>query len=237
MPQTITVSTPDHIELEFQLAGIGSRFAAVALDHLIQFAFWMLMVFAFTLLSVDGFVEFNALLTVLVFLLIFAYFLLFEWLWGGQTPGKKITGLRVMYDDGRPVDFAGSAIRNILRLADFLPGVYGLGLTAMFISPKLQRLGDMAASTIVVIERPLRRGTVTVERPSVSESQPTGFGLTREDREAAIRFLERRAELDHQLRRELAIKISRRIAERAHVEVESALQNPEAFLESVARSE
>ena len=95
----------------------------------------------------------------------------------------------------------------------------------------------MAASTIVVIERPLRRGSVVPERPTLSAQPPTGFGLTREDREAAIRFLERRAELDHQLRRELAIKMSRRIAERAHIDVESALQNPEAFLESVARSE
>jgi uncharacterized RDD family membrane protein YckC len=237
MPQTITVSTPDHIELEFQLAGIGSRFAAVALDHIIQFAFWLLLMFASTLLSADGFVEFDALLTVVVFLLIFAYFLFFEWLWGGQTPGKKITGLRVMYEDGRPVDFAGSAIRNILRLADVLPVVYGLGLTAMFISPKLQRLGDMAASTIVVIERPIRRNAAVAERPTIGVGPPTGFGLTRDDREAAIRFLERRAELEHQLRRELAIKISRRIAERAHIDVESALQNPEAFLESVAKSE
>jgi hypothetical protein len=174
---------------------------------------------------------------VAVFLLVFAYFVLFEWLGGGQTPGKKIMGLRVMYEDGRPVDFAASAIRNVLRLADFLPAVYGLGVTVMFISPKSQRLGDLAGGTIVVIERPLRRAITQPSRPTVPSAQPTGFGLTREDREAAVRFLERRAELDYQLRKELAIKISRSIAERAQIEVESALRDPEAFLESVARSE
>src|SRR5687767_13302617 len=135
MPQTITVATPDHIEFEYQLAGIGSRFAAVAIDHLIQFGVWLLLLFVYSSIAITGVVEFSAILTVAVFLLVFAYFLLFEWLWGGQTPGKKSMGLRVMYSDGRPIDFGASAIRNILRLADFLPAAYGLGVAAMFISP------------------------------------------------------------------------------------------------------
>jgi uncharacterized RDD family membrane protein YckC len=237
MPQTIKVSTPDHIEFEYQLAGIGSRFAAVALDHLFQFLVWLAIFIIYVNFFAEAVVEASAILTVAIFLLIFAYFLLFEWLGGGQTPGKKIMGLRVMYEDGRPIDFGSSAIRNILRLADFLPVAYGLGVTVMFVSPKSQRLGDLAGGTIVVIERPIRRTTGQPSRPTVPEPQQTGFGLTREDREAAIRFLERRAELDHQLRRELGIKISRRIAERANIDIESALQDPEAFLESVARSE
>src|SRR5688572_3311931 len=188
MPQTIKVSTPDHIEFEYQLAGIGSRFAAVALDHIFQFLGWLAIVIIYTNVITGGVVEFSAILTVAVFLLVFAYFVLFEWLGGGQTPGKKIMGLRVMYEDGRPVDFAASAIRNVLRLADFLPAVYGLGVTVMFISPKSQRLGDLAGGTIVVIERPVRRAIGQPSRPTVPDAQPTGFGLTREDREAAVRF-------------------------------------------------
>ena len=236
MPQTIKVSTPDHIEFEYQLAGIGSRFAAVTLDHLFQFFGWLGIAIIYTNFIAAGVVEMSAIITVIVFLFIFAYFLLFEWLSGGQTPGKKIMGLRVMYEDGRPLDFGASAIRNILRIADFLPAFYGLGVTVMFINPKVQRLGDLAGGTIVVIERPIRRGVAAPSRPKV-ETKPAAFALQRQDREAAIRFLDRRAELDYQLRRELATKISRSIAERANMDVAEALRDPEAFLEHVATSE
>lgn len=236
MPQTIRVATPDHIEFVYQLAGIGSRFAAAAVDHLIQFGLYLLVVFVVEVAALSWFVEVSAAVIVLIFVVVFGYFLLFEWLWGGQTPGKKTMGLRVMYDDGRPLDFSASAIRNILRLADFLPIAYGLGVTAMFISPKLQRIGDIACGTIVVIERPIRQSVLQATRPT-AEPQSVGFGLDRADREAAIRFLERRSELDHSLRREIAVKLASRIAERAHFDQQGAVADPEAFLERIARSE
>ncbi|MEO7453439.1 MAG: RDD family protein [Fimbriimonadales bacterium] len=237
MPQTIKVSTPDHIEFEYHVAGIGTRFCALALDHLLQSGLLLCVTIGFAAFEIDVFYDMTALMLVLIFAILFLYFLLFEWLWAGLTPGKKSVGIRVIYEDGRPLDFAGSAIRNILRLADFLPLLYGLGITTMFISHKSQRLGDMAGGTLVVVQRAVRRETYMAPTPRPSaDPQPT-FGLTKDDRHAALRFLERRMELGYGPREELAVKLARRIAERANYNVAEALQDPEGFLERVARSE
>jgi uncharacterized RDD family membrane protein YckC len=235
MPQTVKVSTPDHIEFEYHVAGIGTRFCALAVDHLIQFGLLLAVVFGYAAFGMDVFFEMSALMTVLTFAIMFLYFLLFEWLWAGLTPGKRSVGIRVIYEDGRPLDFAGSSIRNVLRLADFLPALYGLGIAAMFVSPKSQRLGDMAGGTLVVVQRAVQRNPFPAPRPK-AEEQPT-FGLTKEDRHAAQRFVERRIELGYGPRKELALKLARRIAERANYDVAGALADPEGFLERVARSE
>ena len=242
MPETIKVVTPDHIELEYQLAGIGSRFSAVAIDHLIQIGVMIGIILIFQIVGFDGASgAFLAVMLVLIFLVFFCYFLFFEWLWSGQTPGKKSTGLRVLHEDGRPIDFTAAAIRNIVRIADFLPGTYGIGLVAMFISPRLQRVGDIASGTIVVIERPIHSTSIhkqSYSAPGGATGTPqVGFGIQKEDREAAIRFLARRSELDHHIRRDLAHKIATRIAERAQLPPAEATADPEAFLERVARSE
>jgi RDD family len=87
------------------------------------------------------------------FLMIFYYDVLFEVLGGGRTPGKRLNGLRVVRGGGRPVTLVRSALRNILRLIDILPGVYAIGMTVMFISPRNQRVGDLAAGTYVIRDR------------------------------------------------------------------------------------
>ena len=239
MPDTVTLVTPDHIELEFQLAGLGTRFTAIFLDHLFQLV--AVMFFSF-MLGALSFSADDVLVSVILlfglFFLIFGYVFLFEWLWNGQTPGKKISGLRVIRDDGRPLDFSSAAVRNIVRIADFLPAAYGVGVISIFANPKLKRLGDLAAGTLVVVERRIERQMRGVPTEQFATPAPSLFPmLNKEDREAAIRFLSRRHGLSMELRRQLGYKITIALAERAGYNKEDALKDPEGFLELVARSE
>src|SRR5690606_14075457 len=94
-----------------------------------------------------------ALYALLNFLIFWGYYVLFEYLWNGQTPGKRLVKIRVARTDGNPAGFVEVVIRNLVRVVDFLPTGYGLGLLVMFFSPQARRLGDFAAGTLVVKER------------------------------------------------------------------------------------
>jgi uncharacterized RDD family membrane protein YckC len=148
------------------VAGIGSRFVAAMWDHLViaiaQILVTIAMIFVLTSVGIStalngsgdaGPVYFVLALLVLInFLILWGYFALFEIVWNGQTPGKRAGRLRVIRRDGQPVGAGEVVVRNLVRLVDFLPGFYGIGLIVMFIDPQARRLGDMAASTIVVRE-------------------------------------------------------------------------------------
>ena len=152
------------------MAGIGSRFVAALWDHLIISVAQILLTIAMiTILtsvgistSLSGSTDMGpvffvlALLVIINFLILWGYFALFEIVWNGQTPGKRAGRIRVIRRDGQPVGAGEVIVRNLVRLVDFLPGFYGIGLITMFIDPQARRLGDMAASTIVV-----REGTQT----------------------------------------------------------------------------
>src|SRR5207253_9899772 len=149
----ITLATPEGVHLELTLAGVGSRFAAALVDLAIQIA--LLIVIA-----VVGFVVIGgrsgfevAAVTILSFLVFAAYDILFEVFASGRTPGKRLNGLRVVRTDGSPVGFFTSAVRNVLRLADLLPGMYLAGIVSILVTRRNQRLGDLAAGTLVVRER------------------------------------------------------------------------------------
>ncbi len=148
--------------LEFPVAGIGSRFVAVLLDHLIivgGFFALFLVFFAFAAAAGRHALEslagkwFLAGLIFVSFLLIWCYFALFEAFWHGQTPGKRAMQLRVIKDAGRQVTLFESLARNLLRVVDYLPSLYLTGVIAMLCNQRNKRLGDMAAGTIVVHER------------------------------------------------------------------------------------
>lgn len=158
MARTIEVLTPENIPLTLEPAGIGTRFGAVLVDMMIQLVvFVALAIVGFILAAFFGWTGMQSILPIILtiggFLLLFGYFILFETLWNGQTPGKKQFGLRVVRDGGRPVDFFSVAVRNLVRLADFLPVSYAFGAGAIFFNPQYKRLGDMAAGTIVIRER------------------------------------------------------------------------------------
>jgi uncharacterized RDD family membrane protein YckC len=176
----LEVETPDHVVLRYDLAGAGNRGFAAVLD----FGLASVIVFAaLALLSWTGlFVEattfeVGGIAVIVTLVLIWAYFILFEWLWNGQTIGKRAFKLRVINEDGSPAQFTAVLIRNLLRLVDFLPAFYGVGVMVIVLSPKSQRLGDLAAGTYVV-----RAPRPQIDWFSLRTVTPLGAGLTAETR-------------------------------------------------------
>jgi len=159
----LIIETPERVPLHFALASIGNRFLACAIDHALQALTIILMVIAFASLasysrlgdqlsSAPNWVY--ALLIVILFLIVSGYFAFFEWLWSGQTPGKRWLKLRVIREDGRPVTFWEATVRNLLRSLDMMPApFYSIGLISVFSSSRDQRVGDFVAGTVVVRER------------------------------------------------------------------------------------
>lgn len=159
MDERYYVETPEVVTIAYDVAGVGSRCLAATVDTvliaLLQAALGAL-VFAFASLvpsAGDTLSELIfALWSILAFVLLWGYYLLFELLWSGQSPGKRLIGLRVIREGGRPLDFSASALRNLIRIVDFLPFGYGLGVLTIFADPRARRLGDLAAGTLVVRE-------------------------------------------------------------------------------------
>lgn len=159
----LIIETPERVPLHFALASIGNRFLACAIDHAIQALTIILMIVAFvTLANYSSLGDrlnnapkwVYAILIIILFLLISGYFTFFEWIWRGQTPGKRWLKLRVIREDGRPVTFWEATVRNLLRSFDMMPApFYSIGLISVFISGRDQRIGDLIAGTVVVRER------------------------------------------------------------------------------------
>ncbi|MEJ7716782.1 MAG: AAA family ATPase [Thermoleophilaceae bacterium] len=157
----ITVPTPEGVELELTLAGVGSRFASAIVDVLLEGVILLGLLAALSqVLSLSGLGEQSstaiiaAVGSLAAFLVIFGYHVLFETLASGRTPGKRLMGLRVARVGGNPVRFRESAVRNLVRLVDIVPPpLYGVGAVAILAGRRNQRLGDVAAGTLVVRER------------------------------------------------------------------------------------
>jgi uncharacterized RDD family membrane protein YckC len=236
----LTIETPEQTSLEFQLAGIGSRALALALDTLLQIA-------AFAVLGViAGLVAYArflpqigklwgfAILIFLVFLMQTGYYAFFETIWNGQTPGKRWCHLRVMMESGRSVDAQAAILRNLMRIVDALPTLYAIGIITSLISSKNKRIGDYVAGTVVVQEKPLEANRSLWE---VSASQkPTTARtpqLTPGQMQLLESFLDRRAALQDDVRRTMARQVAERLS-RGSSAAEEVLNDPEKFLEALA---
>ena len=154
MAGQLEVETADHVVLRYALAGAGNRGFAALIDTGIA-AVIAVGVFAALEMAISSSgsaiaLQLQGVVALLVVFGVWSYFIVLEWLWNGQTIGKRMTGLRVIAANGAPAPFISVLVRNIVRLVDFLPGLYGLGLMAIVISPSSQRLGDLAAGTYVV---------------------------------------------------------------------------------------
>lgn len=159
----LSIETPEQVDLRFPIAGIGSRFVAVLIDHLIQAVPYVLLVIAALIWARDGTpVDAKddagtkwiiAGFTLVTFLWVWGYFTLFEGYWNGRTPGKYVMKLRVLKDSGRSITLFESLARNLLRFLDYVPSLYLTGLVTMLCNKQSKRLGDLAAGTIVVHER------------------------------------------------------------------------------------
>ncbi len=146
--QGARVVTPEAVVLDVQTAGLGSRVFARAIDVAIQGAAIILLVTGFSLLGTAGLVVSLIAITVIAF----AYPIIWEWLWRGRTPGKAALGLRVVTRQGAPVHFRHAAVRGLIGLGEVL-ALPVVGVLSMLASANDQRLGDMAAGTIVIRER------------------------------------------------------------------------------------
>jgi uncharacterized RDD family membrane protein YckC len=147
----VTIATPEGVTIELVLAGLGSRFVARLLDTVIQLTIIFALVAGIGITSAPGVAR--AVAVVVIFLVLFAYDVPFELLNGGRTVGKMAAGIRVVAIGGDPIAFLASAIRNILRLVDFLPAIYAAGAITIVATRRDQRLGDLAAGTLVVRDK------------------------------------------------------------------------------------
>lgn len=166
--ETLVIETPERVPLHFALASIGNRFLACIVDHTLQILALFLMYLGFLFIAgmtsgmervADAPKWVIALLIIILFLISSGYFIFFEWLWNGQTPGKRWLKLRVIREDGRPITFWEASVRNLTRIFDMQPtiipvlGFYSIGIISVFISRRDQRVGDLFAGTVVVRER------------------------------------------------------------------------------------
>ena len=255
--ETLVIETPERVPLHFALASIGNRFLACAFDHLLQ----SLAIVAIVLLAVfltgsgvgeatEWFAEApkwaQAILIVAVFLVWSGYFVLFEWAWSGQTPGKRWLKLRVIREDGRPVTFWEATARNLLRIFDAEPfPFYSLGLVAVFLSRRDQRVGDMVAGTVVVREREAQAPTFdqvfsapTSDAALRRSFRPVPFKaslapLAEHEIEVVEAFLRRRWDLDEQPRQWMAWRVATPLLNKLRPEFDPQQFTYEGFLEEL----
>ena len=231
----ITIETPEGLTLELSLAGVGSRFAAAIVDWMIQLSIFIALYILLLRIGSSG----AAIFAVASFLLLFGYDVAFEVLNSGRTPGKRMNGLRVVRDGGRPITFTASTIRNLVRVVDLLPGTYLVGAISIVVSSRNQRLGDIAAGTLVVRDRPRRRGERdrTWHAPKATQtataSSTWDVSAVGEDELVAVRkFLDRRYTLTTDARMQLASTLAQPL--RAKVAGAPEGLAAETFLELLA---
>jgi len=222
--ETIDIDTPENVAFGYRVAGLGSRFLATLLDTLIILLLQLIVSIAFFVV-INGLDNIGtggklsawvyAVYGIVTFLFYWGYYIFFEMLWNGQSPGKRWTGIRVIRTDGTPITLSESFIRNLTRLVDFLPFAYGIGVISMFLDKQSRRLGDLAAGTLVVHDRaPISIQALSTKRASSFHMQSLkkisldGFPverLTNDDLSLIESFLNRRDQLTH--RQTLAIQI------------------------------
>lgn len=242
------------------LAGIGSRFIALLIDTLIWaagLAFLSLVAWAFRP-AVEAFSNLSyqwtvALGTLVLFLLNWGYFTLFEAFWNGQTPGKRVARIRVIEQSGRAIGIFESMARNFIRYIDQIPFFYAVGVVAMFATRRHQRLGDLAAGTLVVRDReeetPLwgETGVRTFTGPAFAQGAPlpepavglplsaAGIAkLSASDLEVLEGFFARRLDLPPATRETLGQRIAQAIQVKSGLELPAGV-SVETFLEAAAR--
>ncbi len=241
------------------IAGIGSRFIAIIVDYLI----WAVVlgvagIFgAVALASLSAFAKISAnwvigIVILLIFLVHWGYFTLFEAFGNGRTPGKRVAKIRVIHHSGRAISFVESLARNLVRFVDYLPSLYGVGMVAMFLSRQNQRLGDMVAGTLVVRDREVESphwgesGSRTITGPafgldvpipaphlSVVLPVPALARLSTADLQVLEGFFARRLDMELTTRAALAQRMAQALCAKSGLDIPVGI-SVETFLEAVA---
>ncbi len=195
-----TVPIPEGIELSLKVAGPMPRARAWGFDLLIRMVILLALGLILGALGKVG----VGLMALIGFFLEWAYPVLFEVFRQGQTPGKRACDLRVLHEDGTPVQWRASVARNLIRAVDFLPVCYGFGLIAMLMNRDFKRLGDLAAGTIVVHIDTSRASKRMPVAPPLAPNAAPQMALTLTEQRAVIDFAERRATWSTERANELA---------------------------------
>ncbi len=263
LSDTHYIDTPEQVELEYSVAGIGSRFVAALLDMLLLVAFFTLELIAMVMVGAAAVASpasaklsgaagswLMALVIFLNFVIFWGYFALFEAYWKGQTPGKRVMKLRVIKDSGRQITFFEALARNLVRIVDYLPSLYLIGVITMLCNKRSQRLGDLVAGTLVVHERPdaaslLYQTSTTLSMPMGQEAvAPWGQSaavrfpadavarLSAQDLMVIETFFARMLDLPMETRASVAYRMVAQMAAKMGVAVPEG--NPERALESMA---
>ncbi len=245
----LTLPTPEGVDLELSLAGLGSRFIAFGFDMVLKLlvlgALALALLGAGAALGAGGGGEEEggpaalgiAVFVVAIFLLTFGYDVLFETRAAGRTPGKRWTGLRVVRLDGRPVDLRTSAVRNVVRALEGLPTGYLPAMASVLATRRNQRLGDLAAGTLVVRERRVGGRPGAASGPVEPEEEAPAWDVstvTPEEVATVRRFLERRESLTSESRHRIAGELADRL--RAKVAGPPPDLRSEPFLERLVAS-
>jgi uncharacterized RDD family membrane protein YckC len=236
--EKLTIDTPEQIALEFPLASAGSRFLAIAIDTLLQASgFFVLLLLASATTTMRGTMLARggpwalAALLLLAFLLYYGYYAAFEALWNGQTPGKRTIRLRVITTSGRPISTYEALLRNLLRIVDQLPGIYTVGLVSIFLTERNQRLGDLAADTVVVHEQPIERHELRA--PHRAGGSHRAARLTHQEIAVIETFLVRREALPDHQRSKTASALAARVRTRLEIASDVPVAD-ETLLEEIA---
>jgi uncharacterized RDD family membrane protein YckC len=252
--ETLIIETPERVPLHFALASIGNRFLACAFDHALQSVAVALLYIivinianSFTFSGMSSAPKWAIALFIIVgFIIWTSYFVVFEWLWKGQTPGKRWLKLRVIREDGRPITFWEAAVRNLLRIFDIQPfPFYSVGLICVFVSLRDQRVGDLVAGSVVVREREVEAPSFNqVFDSQVSDSalrrsfKPVQFTaelglLTEKEFEVVETFLRRRFDLPDQARMWMAWRVATPILYKLRPAYDLSTFTYEGFLEEL----
>ncbi len=239
--EKLTIDTPEQISLEYPLAGLGSRFFALLVDTLIQgvvvffvFLVMVLLMPGIDVLSPEGAKWVLALWIFVGFLLYWGYFALFETIWKGQTPGKRMLGLRVIKENGGSIGASEAMSRNLLRAIDSLGGS-AVGILTVFLNKQNKRLGDFVAGTVVVHEQATQAAQPYWNtRESGNDGLYTVQDMRPEEVEVLESFLARRIELDPQTRWRIGHEMALRMATRLQLPPDQRPKD-EDLIEAVVR--
>jgi len=240
-PDTLSVRTADNVALGYTTAGVGSRIAAQLVDGLL-IGCLLLVVYAAVAAIASSLTGPQApLLIALIFVgaffaVVFGYFLVFELVTGGRTPGKNTMGLRVISLDGSAPDATAILIRNVVRIIDL---TLGIGVVVMFFHPLSRRLGDLAAGTVVVRDKPKLSLAAAAAAPPVllrtPDPGPSIDGIERlgSTEYNALRIFLSRPGLAPELRKRLAGDITTRLLSRLDLPpaAPERMWPPELFIE------
>jgi uncharacterized RDD family membrane protein YckC len=255
----LNIDTPELVSIELPLAGIGSRFIAILVDSFVLGSALLLLIFlAVYIISALGAISPKAanwglgIFFLILFLLFWGYFALFEAFNNGRTLGKRVAKIRVIHQSGRGVNFVEALARNLVRFIDYMPGFYGVGIAAMFMSRRSQRLGDMVAGTLVVREREVEapmwgestsrtltaaalapRSPIPPPHLRVVLPAPALAKLSASDLEVLEGFFSRRLDMDLATRAALASRIASALCAKSGLAIppETSI---ETFLDAVA---